>query len=100
MAQDSFSSRDADSAATAGGVPAGTRSSQTTDPALARAEEELARTRERVAQSMLALRNEVVRRTDWRRVVREHPLLSAAAAFALGLWWGSRRGARAARRGP
>jgi hypothetical protein len=70
------------------------------DPALARAEADLERTRERVAQSMLALRNEVARRTDWRRVVRERPLLCLGAAAALGFWWGFRRGSTAVRGRP
>jgi ElaB/YqjD/DUF883 family membrane-anchored ribosome-binding protein len=69
-----------------------TRETASADPALARAEAELERTRERVAQSMLALRNEVARRTDWRRVVRERPLLCIGTALALGFWWGFRRG--------
>ena len=73
------------------------RPGQGGDAALARAEAELERTRERVAQSMLALRNEVARRTDWRRMVRERPLLFMGAALALGFWWGFRRGAAAVR---
>ena len=36
------------------------------DPAVARAEAELAESREQVAESMMALRDEVARRTDWR----------------------------------
>jgi hypothetical protein len=76
------------------------RDTGSTDPALARAEAELERTRERVAQSMLALRNEVARRTDWRRLVRDRPLLCLGAALALGFWWGFRRGSAPVRGRP
>jgi hypothetical protein len=76
------------------------RDTASTDPALARAEAELERTRERVAQSMLALRNEVARRTDWRRLVRERPLVFMGAALALGFLWGFRRGSTPVRGRP
>ena len=62
-------------------------------PELARAEADVERARERVAQSVMALRNEVVRRTDWRRWFGRHPGTFLAAAFGLGLLWGFRRGA-------
>jgi hypothetical protein len=58
---------------------------------LARAESEVERTRERVAQSMMALRNEVARQVDWRSWVQRRPALFLGGAFALGLWLGSRR---------
>jgi hypothetical protein len=54
------------------------------DPQLAQAEADVERARERVAQSVLALRNEVARRTDWREWFRGRPVTFLAAAFALG----------------
>jgi hypothetical protein len=60
------------------------------DPAVVRAEANVAEARERVAESMLALREEVARRTDWRGWVRRRPGLLLAAAFGLGLLLGSR----------
>ena len=62
-------------------------------PELERAEADVQRARERVAQSVMALRNEVVRRTDWREWFRRHPGTFLAGAFGLGLLWGLRRGA-------
>lgn len=61
------------------------------DPEVARAEASIAKTRERVATSMLALRHEVSRRTDWREWVRERPTVFVGGAFLLGLAIGSRR---------
>lgn len=67
----------------------------TDDPAfsdeLARAESDVARARQRVAQSMEALRNEVARQVDWRSWVQRQPGLFVAGAFALGFWLGRRR---------
>jgi hypothetical protein len=60
------------------------------DPAVARAEAELAEAREHVAESMLALRDEVARRTDWRGWIRRHPALLLGGALALGLLLGTR----------
>lgn len=60
-------------------------------PELARAEADVERARERVAQSVLALRNEVARRTDWREWFKRHPGRYLAAAFSFGLLWGFRR---------
>src|SRR4051812_44780181 len=57
---------------------------------LARVEADIARTRERVSRSVSALRQAVVRRTDWREWVRQRPGLFVAAAFALGFIWGRR----------
>jgi hypothetical protein len=59
--------------------------------AVARAESDVERTRERLASSVLALRDEVVRKTDWRRVVRRQPAAFLGAAVALGFWLGYRR---------
>ena len=62
----------------------------TLDPDLARAEREIERTREQVAMSVLALRDEVARRADWREWVRARPATFLGATFLLGLWWGYR----------
>jgi len=62
-----------------------------TDAALARAESDVERARERVASSMLALRDEVTRKTDWRRWVRRQPAAFLGASVALGFWLGYRR---------
>jgi hypothetical protein len=58
------------------------------DPELARAEAEVERSRARVAESVLALRREVARRTDWRSWIARRPLAFLAGALALGVWWG------------
>ena len=58
---------------------------------LARAESDVERARERVAQSMMALRNEVARKIDWRSWVQQRPVLFLGGAFALGFWLGRRR---------
>ena len=68
-----------------------TRSSSGTDAALARAESDVERARERVASSMLALRAEVVRKTDWRSWVRRQPTAFLGAAVVVGFWLGYRR---------
>ena len=60
------------------------------DPAVARAEANLEESRERVAESMMALRQEVARRADWRGWVRRNPQLMVGGAFALGLLLGVR----------
>jgi ElaB/YqjD/DUF883 family membrane-anchored ribosome-binding protein len=60
------------------------------DPAVARAEAEVAESREQVAESILALREEVARRTDWRGWIRRRPALAFGAAFAVGLLLGTR----------
>ena len=59
-------------------------------PELVRAERDIALARERVSQSVLALRDAVAKQTDWRQWVRRNPGLFMAGAFALGLLWGSR----------
>lgn len=69
----------------------GRSSNGTDEDALARAESDVERARERVASSMLALRDEVVRKTDWRSWVRRQPAPFLAAAVALGFWLGYRR---------
>ena len=69
----------------------GPTSDGTDDDALARAESDVERARERVASSMLALRDEVARKTDWRSWVRRQPAPFLGAAVALGFWLGYRR---------
>ncbi len=59
-------------------------------PELVRAVRDIALARERVSQSVLALRDAVAKQTDWREWVRRHPGLFVAGPFALGLLWGSR----------
>ena len=67
-------------------------------PEVMEAEQEIARTRERVSQSVLALRQAVARKTDWREWVRRHPMMFMGGAFALGLIWGRRSVAERRRR--
>jgi hypothetical protein len=52
---------------------------------------EIARTRERLAASLGALRHELDALTDWREWIARRPLQFLAGAFALGLIAGSRR---------
>lgn len=61
------------------------------DPELAQAEADVARTRERVALSVLALRDEMARRVDWREWVRSKPGMFLTGALVLGFIWGYRR---------
>jgi hypothetical protein len=65
------------------------------DPDVARAEARIAEGRDRVARSMLALRQEVRRRTDWRGWVRSQPVTVLGAALAIGLVLGWRAAGRA-----
>jgi hypothetical protein len=58
---------------------------------LARAEANVERTRERVANSVVALRDEVVKKTDWRHWVAHRPGRVLGAAFLVGYWLGNRR---------
>jgi len=71
----------------------------TTGSELARVEADIARTREQVSRSVSALRDAVVRRTDWREWVRRRPGLFMAAAFVLGFVWGGRRALAPSERG-
>ncbi len=64
-------------------------------PEVLQAEREIERTRVRVSQSVMALREAVARRADWREWVRERPTLFVVGAFALGLLWGLRAARRA-----
>ncbi len=52
---------------------------------------DIARARERVASSVAALHDELVRPTDWRRWLAEHPLAALGSALAVGYWFGRRR---------
>lgn len=63
----------------------------TQSPELARVEADIARTRERVSRSVLALRAEISKRADWRDWVRRKPGLLMATAFMVGFIWGRRR---------
>lgn len=65
-------------------------------PELVRAERDIAVARERVSQSVMALRDAVARQTDWREWIRRNPGLFMAGAFTLGLLLGSRSGRRRA----
>jgi hypothetical protein len=66
---------------------------------VARAEAALERSRERVERSVTALRDAVVRRTDWRAWVARRPAVFVGAAMLLGFMWGFRqRGGRASHR--
>jgi hypothetical protein len=62
-----------------------------TSDELARAESDVERARERVTQSMMALRNEVARQVDWRSWIQRRPALFIGGAFAVGFWLGNRR---------
>ena len=61
------------------------------DPAIARAEAEIARTRETVALSVMALQREISRKLDWREWVGQRPVLAVALAFGAGALLGSWR---------
>ena len=54
------------------------------DPEIVRAEAEIARTREAVALSVVALQKEISRTLDWRERIRQRPLLAVALAFGTG----------------
>ncbi|HEY5284367.1 MAG TPA: hypothetical protein VIM14_16360 [Polyangia bacterium] len=54
------------------------------DPEIVRAEAEIARTREAVALSVVALQKEISRTFDWREQIRQRPLLAVALAFGAG----------------
>lgn len=60
-------------------------------PELARAEADIERTRERVATSVMALREQVARQVDWREWVRSRPGTFLAGAFVVGFILGQRR---------
>jgi hypothetical protein len=72
-------------------VKATTKEVPPRSPELERAEADIERTRERVATSVMALREQVARQIDWREWVRQRPGTFLAAAFAVGFIWGQRR---------
>src|SRR4051812_49702220 len=57
-----------------------------------RAEAAVERSRERVERSMMALRDAIARRTDWRGWVAERPAVFFGAAGMVGFFWGYRGG--------
>ncbi len=54
-------------------------------------QEEIARARDEVARSVVALRDRVVDSVDWRGFVRSRPRVAFVVSFGLGLWLGLRR---------
>jgi ElaB/YqjD/DUF883 family membrane-anchored ribosome-binding protein len=66
-----------------------------TDDTVKQYELELARKRERLADSVAQLRQRVTAVSHWRTHVREHPqaalVLALAAGWMVGLWWFPRR---------
>ena len=80
------------------GEPDGTAKAIVRTPELLQAERDIAVARERVSQSVMALRDAVAKRTDWREWVRRHPNWFMAGAFALGVLWGRRSGRARSRR--
>ena len=54
-------------------------------------QEEIARARDEVARSVVALRDRVVDSVDWRGFVRSRPRVAFFVSFGLGLWLGLRR---------
>ena len=63
------------------------------DPELVRVEAQIQRSREQVAGSMMALRREIARRTDWRGWIGKRPLAFLGGAVLLGFLFGFRRAA-------
>jgi hypothetical protein len=61
------------------------------DPEIVRAEAAIARTREEVALSVVALQREISRALDWREWVGQRPLLAVALAFGAGALLGGWR---------
>ncbi len=61
------------------------------DPEILRAEAEIARSREAVALSVVALQDEISRTLDWREWIRRKPLLAVALAFGAGALLGGWR---------
>ncbi len=52
---------------------------------------DIARAREQIASSAVALREEMAMRTDWREWVRRRPGLFLSGAFAVGFLMGRRQ---------
>ncbi|MGD0835467.1 MAG: hypothetical protein ABSB49_02355 [Polyangia bacterium] len=68
------------------------------DPEIVRAEAEIERARESVAESLSALQREISRTLDWRGWIRRRPIIAVAAAFAVGALLGSAGASRRKRR--
>jgi len=64
------------------------------DTALRETEIEIERTRQRLAASIGALREELTSLTDWREWIRARPAVFVGGAFALGLMLGWRAAGR------
>jgi hypothetical protein len=62
------------------------------DPALRETERQIARSRERLAASLGALREDLTDLTDWREWVRRRPEAFVVGAFTLGFALGWRAG--------
>jgi ElaB/YqjD/DUF883 family membrane-anchored ribosome-binding protein len=54
------------------------------NPEILRAEADIARTRETVTRSVMALQQEISRRLDWREWIRQRPLLAVGLSFSVG----------------
>jgi hypothetical protein len=61
------------------------------DPEIVRAEAEIARTREAVSLSVMALQREISHTLDWREWVRQRPVLAVALALGAGALLGGWR---------
>lgn len=61
------------------------------DPEILRAEAEIARTREAVTESVMALQQEISRAFDWRQWVGRCPAQAVLAAFGVGVLLGLAR---------
>lgn len=59
-------------------------------PELREAQAEIARAREKVNVSLVALKREIAETTDWRQWVRKRPLTALAVAFGAGYLLGRR----------
>jgi hypothetical protein len=64
------------------------------DPTVRATEAEIERSRERLAASFGALREELTTLTDWREWMRRRPVPFVAGAFALGFLMGWRASGR------
>jgi hypothetical protein len=61
------------------------------DPEIARAEAAIARTREELGLSVVALQREISHTLDWREWIADRPLLAVAVAFGVGALLGGWR---------
>ncbi|MBI5547075.1 MAG: DUF3618 domain-containing protein [Deltaproteobacteria bacterium] len=72
-------------------MPDGESKVQARDPAAIQAD--IARARDEIARSVLALRERVNVATDWREWFRRRPWVAMGLAFSAGVWLGYRSGA-------